>query len=480
MDSLNRRLWISPETWRVFDRLALAAVMSVAVLAAIRYPLAVLMPVCGLAAAAVVMLWPQAGIYLVVALTPFESVAGLEFQFTKAVKLGIAIVTASSLLWRQHPSRRKLLVHDPYLYLLALMLASALLSSVLASSPLRSLLGFFQLGVIVAYYAAVRRENLAVKTIARLLQTIIAVSFPAAIWAVLQTLWGYSGFWGSPEQRVAEVEGGFDTVWQSLERAAGTFGSSNAAGAFFCAVFLIAALHAYLVPGRRPGYALAAGVAAIGIVATNSRGAILGLLLSGLLFLWIAHSKSRRWAAFALAGTLAAGWFLVPADSLAGYFRTGDDFASTSLSRVAAWQQAFASVLSHPLFGIGFYEFRGEMEGAGGSVVALIHPHNGLLKALVEQGLLGGGVYVCFVVVFFRVAVRTLRRSYADPELAWIFACIACVGACFFAQELFDAGLTLGGSSIAILFVTLLSVQTGLESSPARTPKDLPTVLPVS
>jgi hypothetical protein len=43
-----------------------------------------------------------------------------------------------------------------------------------------------------------------------------------------------------------------------------------------------------------------------------------------------------------------------------------------------------------------------------------------------------------------------------------MFGSIGGIGVCLFTQELFDAGFTMGGSSLAILFATLLGLQVSL------------------
>jgi hypothetical protein len=62
-------------------------------------------------------------------------------------------------------------------------------------------------------------------------------------------------------------------------------------------------------------------------------------------------------------------------------------------------------------------------------------------------------------------SVASVRRFRGHPQLFWILCSIAVIGLSLFAQELVDAGLTMGGSSIAILFSLLLGLQTGLQNS---------------
>ena len=86
------------------------------------------------------------------------------------------------------------------------------------------------------------------------------------------------------------------------------------------------------------------------------------------------------------------------------------------------------------------------------------HPHNGFLKALVEQGPLGGCGYLLYVVTFLRCAGQAVRTS-SDSSVRWVNGTIAGAGVSLFTQELFDANLSIGGSSLAILFAAFLSLQ---------------------
>lgn len=258
----------------------------------------------------------------------------------------------------------------------------------------------------------------------------------------------------------------FVTFWPSIQRASSSFGSSNAAGAFFTVAMLVALIHALLIQEGRIRYLALAMSSGLGLAATFSRGALIGLLFS-LLFLFIILRRARlRWIlTLSAAGLVVVGVALAPLPQVMGYLRVNDDLLSASISRVQAWEGAWIMVRQHPLSGIGFYEFKQGMLTAEGDPEAPLHPHNGVLKALVEEGILGGAGYLYYFVVFVRTSVRTVRQFAQRPALLWVFSSIAVTGVCFFSQELVDAGLTMGGSSLAILFATLLAVQTSLRDS---------------
>jgi len=146
-------------------------------------------------------------------------------------------------------------------------------------------------------------------------------------------------------------------------------------------------------------------------------------------------------------------------DGVRGYLRLGADVASTSITRVDAWRAAASIFRRNPFVGIGFYGFQEVSRGIEGESDTLLHPHNGFLKAIVEQGLLGGFAYLLFLAKFVKTAMKCLRTNSMTLETKWILASINSIGVSLFTEELFNAGLTIGGSSIAILFATLLGLQ---------------------
>jgi len=409
------------------------------------------------------VVYPVSGIFWLVALTPFESVANIDFMTLKVLKLAIIGMVGFRLYLA---ARGKAKEHDPYRKVTYCLVAAALYCTLLAPS-LRSAQGLSQVVVFWALYWSVRRMRIDEKHSAALLHSLIAVAVFIAVVAILQALIGYDGLLGSKQQQLDASQGALATFWPSIERASGTFGSSNAAGAFFAASALAAVLHALLLRRDRVAYLFVTVTAVIALFLTFSRGAILGLL-AGLLFAVCILGRARlRWT----VGLSALGLMLVlvvtmPLATVLGYLRVDDeDLMSASVSRVRAWNGALVMIGEHPVSGIGFYGFKEELESLDGSDDAPEHPHNGLLKAVVEEGALGGLAYLFYFAVFLKNSIASVRRFRGQPQLFWILCSIAVIGLSLFAQELVDAGLTMGGSSIAILFSLLLGLQTSLQNS---------------
>jgi O-antigen ligase len=434
-----------------------------------------LLAMAGMALAAVVLIWPGAGLLLVVASTPFEDILGIEFRTLKICKLALIALVAFRLWLDASRNGVRQRIDDPYRGFFQLLIASAILSTLLTGSLIQSGAGPVQFLLLYGYYRSVARAPVSNQLSFRILDWIMWISYPVAILSILQTLFGYGGWLGSPAQKALEVEGRFESAWNSIERASSTFGSSNAAGAFFGAVCLIAGLHAMIFASRRLRFLLLASLCGLALLATNSRGALFGLGLASFVYFWKSPRTSmRKWWLVWGSLLLTAILLFAPTQGLMDYFRIRDTLAESSLSRIEAWSGAFDIIRANPVFGIGFYGFQEEVDMGDPSSEAPIHPHNGLLKALVEQGIPGGVAYLLFLWVFLRRSFESLRLCVVNRRYLWIFSSITCIGIALFAQEFFDAGLTIGTSSVAILFATLLGIQTSLVNALRARPAPCP------
>lgn len=401
----------------------------------------------------------HAALSALIVLTPFETFLSVPFSLTKAAKILLMLLVIGSITYECLARSRDENRRDPYAPILFAMLVIGLIASIFAASPARSSLGLVTVGLFTAYYMLLVRWPKLVDNAPAMLNLLIIVSVPVAILTLLQMVLGYSGILGSAEQKALDAQGTFNTLWPSIVRASGTFGSNNAAAAFFGIITLITLNRVFVFPKRRKLFVLLSLLALSAVLATFSRGAILGLLIAAAYASYM-FTKSR-WQFWVLPGTVALILFVfVSPQALMGYFRLGSDVASASLSRIGAWEAASTLIAAHPVTGIGFYAFQGESAKFENTEDTPTHPHNGLLKASVEEGIFGGLAYFLFAATFMRVSWRTARASAAGtPMQRWIVACAGSAGILLYSQELVDAGLTIGSSSIAVLFATLLAMQ---------------------
>jgi O-antigen ligase len=180
-------------------------------------------------------------------------------------------------------------------------------------------------------------------------------------------------------------------------RGAAGFINPNHLGAFLAALLPLA-----LAGGlRREGWSrwtaiLAAAVLGAGVLATGSRGALLAVVLVGMLALVQAARRSamsRRGLAFAV--TILIGFALASGASLWGRFADGNDIYR--FDRLRIWPQAVAMASQEPLLGIGpgqfVHEARAHNFPRDDGVVrfgrSFSTPHSHLLLALAETGVLG-------------------------------------------------------------------------------------------
>ncbi len=404
---------------------------------------------------------PELGVWLVILLTPLEVIGPLSFSMSKAAKLALTLLVATALLL----TRRKDGTNQPdsYVWPFALIVISGFFSSLLAASPLTSLLGLASIAIFVLSYTAVRRSAVLTGKGTLLLRVLIWSAVLLTPLCFLQLTTGYSGVTSA----AAEAEDAFGTVWPGISRASAAFNGPNAAGAFFAVAAIAALTHAIVHRQRRLWYLLAAFLFVADVLTTFSRGALLGCILGLAFACWAMRLLSRRrLVALALCSAVALA-SLAATENVRKYLRIGADLVSVSPERVGAWQAAKVILKRNPVFGIGLYQFQTASRGIAGVADMPLHPHNGFLKALVEQGPAGGFAYLLFLWAFVRRSRETLRTVVSTSQ-KWVLGAIAGAGICLFTQELFDANFTLGGSSMAILFSCLLAIQTTTNSAGAE------------
>ncbi len=181
---------------------------------------------------------PELGVWLVILLTPLEVIGPLSFSMSKAAKLALTLLVATALLL----TRRKDGTNQPdsYVWPFALIVISGFFSSLLAASPLTSLLGLASIAIFVLSYTAVRRSAVLTGKGTLLLRVLIWSAVLLTPLCFLQLTTGYSGVTSA----AAEAEDAFGTVWPGISRASAAFNGPNAAGAFFAVAAIAALTHA--------------------------------------------------------------------------------------------------------------------------------------------------------------------------------------------------------------------------------------------
>lgn len=168
-------------------------------------------------------------------------------------------------------------------------------------------------------------------------------------------------------------------------------------------------------PARVVLYAIV--VMAIGsIIASNSRGSVLGLVAVGL---WgLTYSRERLKALVAVAAVSFLVYTFIPVQFKARFERAGEDV--TSLSRIAYWECGVQAVKENPFVGVGFKNWNSWVTVNHPEIIGLNSAHkeaevihNTYLEAATELGLIGATLYLLMSLQIF-VSNRRSARTAAE------------------------------------------------------------------
>ena len=170
--------------------------------------------------------------------------------------------------------------------------------------------------------------------------------------------------------------------------------------------------------GIRLALLVSMGLATVALILTFSRGAFLSFILVNFLFLlWRRNVKT--WIFF---GLLAAGVLLIlPSavyERMATGFGNGFDSGAGVITagRVEfLWLPLLPEILKSPIYGQGLDAILwSEPMRAGGGVtfLAVEHPHNGYLQALLDMGIIG----LVLMCAFFLHVWKSFRALSVNPD----------------------------------------------------------------
>lgn len=190
----------------------------------------------------------------------------------------------------------------------------------------------------------------------------------------------------------------------------GWFRNSGEFGIEMCVFFplsLYFALGVWRFVSKRVFIALLAlpASAAIGAVASSSRGALLGIAAVALWML--ARSKYKLRAFLSVVPFLIIFFAVIPPEQMERLNASGAD--ETSLSRLTYWRHGIEMANEHPIFGVGY---------AGWIVYYRSHysgrnqlSHNIFIQCLSELGYVGLAALLALIVGSFVVNQRTRRAA---------------------------------------------------------------------
>lgn len=158
-----------------------------------------------------------------------------------------------------------------------------------------------------------------------------------------------------------------------------------------------------------PAYLVLLGICAVGLLATRTRGAVIGAAVGVAVLLWVRWRGAAKLEVIAVGSVFVALIAVSGLDLLEQYFARGEsaDRLATLNARTDLWALALERFAERPLYGHGLAASRGlflETIGLGGG-------HNALVNLLVDAGVVGALAWLAVVAAIGIVARRLLRTN---------------------------------------------------------------------
>jgi putative inorganic carbon (hco3(-)) transporter len=273
------------------------------------------------------------------------------------------------------------------------------------------------------------------------------------VWVIAMSI----GFYGIKGGVFAILTGGDFRVWGPP----GTFIEDN--NALALALIVTLPLIQYLRINTptwwiRLGLTGAMGLMILSILASYSRGALIGIAVTlGFMFV---KAKRRFLLLLIGGGVLALGLVFAPAqwyqrmDTIQNY---NED--QSVQGRFDAWTFAWKLALDHPLVG------GGQLVGTDDALFKHYVPtapiaraaHSIYFEVLGEDGFVGLGLFLILLFVSFRTASRILRLTRDKPELAWARSLAAMIQVSFIGYAVTGAFLSLGFFDLYYALVAVIA-----------------------
>jgi O-antigen ligase len=170
------------------------------------------------------------------------------------------------------------------------------------------------------------------------------------------------------------------------------------------------------------------GILALGLMITQSRGALLGLIIASFVFILAnkgVYNLSARYFVFLFIFVAGIGllilYYMPETISRLNLW----NFDNVPEPRMVLYQLGISVGLEHPFWGIGSEGYQqAYLASEIGSFTAVpqFHAHNDILQSIVLAGIPYGLVIVTFLTIAFTRVIRTLRLSPSRSRryLAWI------------------------------------------------------------
>lgn len=157
-------------------------------------------------------------------------------------------------------------------------------------------------------------------------------------------------------------------------------------------------------------------VALCAVIATQSRGGLLGICAVSGIFAW---QRVKNKALLIFLGVTALGVLFTLAGvserASGGAHEEGID--ESAMGRIYAWQAAIGMALHHPLTGVGlnnfisnYFEYSPHWDGQNHAV------HSTWFGVLAETGILGFCTFIALIAMIARIGIRSMRHPASQPH----------------------------------------------------------------
>jgi O-antigen ligase len=188
----------------------------------------------------------------------------------------------------------------------------------------------------------------------------------------------------------------------------GWFSNSGEFGIEMCVFFPIVT---YLALGLRPylprwkylALLSVAGTSLVGMIASSSRGALLGGAAVMVFMLVRSRYKARAFAALAVVG--AVFFLAIPAQQKQRMSESGED--SNSVSRLTLWSNGIAIANDHPVLGVGYENWTEYYADHYDATNIVLVSHNIFVQAAAELGYTGLLAFLLLIGCTFALNART-------------------------------------------------------------------------
>ena len=317
--------------------------------------------------------------------------------------LGLTAIAYCSLALNLVRDRNRRLAWAPtnrYILLYAaIYMAGTLFSVNLRSSLNPGLLTVcFVLFSLVLFNAVDSRIQLDV-----LLDGVVLVGAAVAAYGILQYMfrWGYqSASWVDSD------------MFSSIEfRVPSTLDNPNMLGQYLILMVPVGGAKLLSARGwpRRLLYLGCCGLMCVCMILTFSRGAWLGLLFAGAVFVVLLNPRLILLAPAALA----ALWFLLPETVISRFTSIGDMTDGSTTYRVSIWLGTLDMLKHYWLCGIGPGDeaFNRVYPAFSYNSINAPHSHNLFLQLVCDAGITALAVFLILIFVYFRMMCAALHRE---------------------------------------------------------------------